>query len=73
MKWQNKDEANQNNKALRGIQISDKDGAVEFETIIPGHYMGRTNHIHGKYCESLYTIYLMISSYVSHQSYCAAK
>jgi protocatechuate 3,4-dioxygenase beta subunit len=47
MKWQNKDEANQNNKALRGIQISDKDGAVEFETIIPGHYMGRTNHIHG--------------------------
>lgn len=35
-----------NNQALRGFQISDKDGAVEFETIIPGHYQGRAHHIH---------------------------
>jgi protocatechuate 3,4-dioxygenase beta subunit len=41
--------SNQNNKALRGIQISNKDGAVQFETIMPGHYMGRTHHIHSKH------------------------
>jgi protocatechuate 3,4-dioxygenase beta subunit len=33
-------------KALRGIQISNKDGAVQFQTLFPGHYVGRTNHIH---------------------------
>jgi hypothetical protein len=41
--------ANINNRALRGVQVTDKGGAVQFETIIPGHYLGRTNHIHGKY------------------------
>jgi hypothetical protein len=35
-----------NNQALRGFQISDASGAVEFETIIPGHYAGRAHHIH---------------------------
>lgn len=35
-----------NNQALRGFQITDKDGAVEFETIVPGHYQGRAHHIH---------------------------
>jgi hypothetical protein len=35
-----------NNQALRGFQVSDKDGAVEFETIVPGHYQGRAHHIH---------------------------
>jgi hypothetical protein len=35
-----------NNQALRGFQMSDKDGAVEFETIVPGHYQGRAHHIH---------------------------
>ncbi|KAJ4150378.1 hypothetical protein LMH87_011130 [Akanthomyces muscarius] len=31
---------------LRGIQKTDTDGAVHFETIFPGHYEGRTLHIH---------------------------
>ncbi|KAF2672217.1 aromatic compound dioxygenase [Microthyrium microscopicum] len=38
--------ANIQNKALRGIQITDKDGSVRFDTIFPGHYKGRTNHLH---------------------------
>jgi protocatechuate 3,4-dioxygenase beta subunit len=33
---------------LRGVQITDADGAVAFRTIFPGYYMGRTNHIHFK-------------------------
>jgi protocatechuate 3,4-dioxygenase beta subunit len=33
---------------LRGIQLTDDEGSVEFATIIPGFYMGRTNHIHFK-------------------------
>jgi len=33
---------------LRGVQLSDAQGIVEFETIYPGHYMGRVNHIHMK-------------------------
>lgn len=33
---------------LRGIQITDRKGAVHFETIVPGFYMGRTNHVHFK-------------------------
>lgn len=33
---------------LRGIQITGADGAVSFQTIFPGFYMGRTNHIHFK-------------------------
>lgn len=31
---------------LRGIQASDKDGVVAFETIFPGHYDGRATHTH---------------------------
>lgn len=31
---------------LRGIQKTDKDGVAQFETIVPGHYTGRTTHIH---------------------------
>ncbi|CAN5404889.1 hypothetical protein BH09CHL1_BH09CHL1_18270 [soil metagenome] len=31
---------------LRGIQITDANGLVEFETIYPGWYIGRTIHIH---------------------------
>ncbi|KAI0913515.1 Intradiol ring-cleavage dioxygenase [Ustulina deusta] len=30
----------------RGIQITDEDGVVQFDTIFPGHYTGRTPHIH---------------------------
>jgi protocatechuate 3,4-dioxygenase beta subunit len=33
---------------LRGIQITDATGAVIFQTVFPGYYMGRTNHIHYK-------------------------
>ncbi|KAI0181015.1 aromatic compound dioxygenase [Hypoxylon sp. FL1284] len=30
----------------RGVQITDQDGVVQFDTIFPGHYVGRTPHIH---------------------------
>ncbi|WP_321891371.1 intradiol ring-cleavage dioxygenase [Paraburkholderia tropica] len=33
---------------LRGMQHTDRSGAVRFETIVPGVYPGRTNHIHFK-------------------------
>ncbi|MGC1905585.1 MAG: intradiol ring-cleavage dioxygenase [Candidatus Acidiferrum sp.] len=33
---------------LRGVQLSNAEGVVEFTTIYPGHYMGRVNHIHMK-------------------------
>jgi protocatechuate 3,4-dioxygenase beta subunit len=33
---------------LRGVQITDLQGVVEFKTIYPGHYPGRVNHIHMK-------------------------
>ncbi|KAJ5698845.1 hypothetical protein N7462_000850 [Penicillium macrosclerotiorum] len=31
---------------LRGIQQTDRDGVVEFESIFPGHYDGRATHTH---------------------------
>lgn len=33
---------------LRGMQHTDRAGVVRFETIVPGVYPGRTNHIHFK-------------------------
>jgi protocatechuate 3,4-dioxygenase beta subunit len=33
---------------LRGLQITNSDGVVEFTTIYPGWYPGRTVHIHAK-------------------------
>lgn len=33
---------------LRGLQTTDEDGAVEFTTLYPGWYPGRTVHIHAK-------------------------
>jgi protocatechuate 3,4-dioxygenase beta subunit len=33
---------------LRGIQLTGDDGVVDFHTIFPGVYRGRTNHIHFK-------------------------
>jgi protocatechuate 3,4-dioxygenase beta subunit len=33
---------------LRGVQLTDAKGVVEFSTIFPGCYEGRTNHIHLK-------------------------
>ncbi|KAL4938481.1 hypothetical protein BDV06DRAFT_215074 [Aspergillus oleicola] len=40
------DHANINNAFLRAIQKSDEDGVAQIKTIFPGHYTGRTNHIH---------------------------
>ncbi|MBF9035772.1 protocatechuate dioxygenase [Rhodobacterales bacterium HKCCE2091] len=33
---------------LRGTQVADETGVVEFDTIYPGWYRGRTTHIHYK-------------------------
>lgn len=35
-----------NSTFLRGIQVTSGDGVTQFDTIFPGHYVGRTNHIH---------------------------
>ncbi|KAF2690805.1 aromatic compound dioxygenase [Lentithecium fluviatile CBS 122367] len=40
------DETNLDNTFLRGINLSDDDGIVTFDTVFPGHYTGRTTHIH---------------------------
>ncbi|KAE9365735.1 aromatic compound dioxygenase [Stipitochalara longipes BDJ] len=40
------DKANLNNQFLRGVQKTDDDGVVQFETIFPGHYTGRATHVH---------------------------
>ncbi|EXJ86668.1 hypothetical protein A1O3_03621 [Capronia epimyces CBS 606.96] len=40
------DTTNLNNTALRGIQQTDSNGVVQFETLFPGHYTGRATHIH---------------------------
>lgn len=35
-----------NENYLRGVQVSDGDGVVEFQTIFPGAYLGRWPHVH---------------------------
>lgn len=40
------DSTNINKTALRGIQYSNTDGVLTFDTVFPGHYTGRTHHIH---------------------------
>jgi protocatechuate 3,4-dioxygenase beta subunit len=40
------DLTNLDNTALRGIQPADADGVAVFESLFPGHYVGRTTHIH---------------------------
>ncbi|KAG6040167.1 hypothetical protein E4U41_001392 [Claviceps citrina] len=30
----------------RGVQTTDGDGVVQYSTVFPGHYTGRTNHFH---------------------------
>lgn len=40
------DTSNLNKTALRGIQQADDDGVVQFTTLFPGHYSGRTTHVH---------------------------
>jgi protocatechuate 3,4-dioxygenase beta subunit len=34
--------------ALRGVQPTGANGTATFITVIPGHYVGRTNHLHSK-------------------------
>ncbi|KAF2467084.1 aromatic compound dioxygenase [Lindgomyces ingoldianus] len=38
--------SNLNTTFLRGIQPSDTQGVVKFDTLFPGHYTGRATHIH---------------------------
>ncbi|KAJ4465636.1 Intradiol ring-cleavage dioxygenase [Lentinula edodes] len=40
------DESNMNSTFLRGIQQTDDEGVVTFDTVFPGHYSGRATHIH---------------------------
>ncbi|KAL2143985.1 hypothetical protein VTI28DRAFT_9737 [Corynascus sepedonium] len=40
------DESNIDNTWLRGIQPTSDDGVAQFQSIFPGHYTGRTPHIH---------------------------
>jgi protocatechuate 3,4-dioxygenase beta subunit len=40
------DATNINTTFLRGIQSTDADGVAQFETLVPGHYTSRTNHLH---------------------------
>ncbi|MDT4848060.1 chlorocatechol 1,2-dioxygenase [compost metagenome] len=40
--------ADQGSRFLRGVQITDAQGRAEFQSILPGYYPGRTNHVHLK-------------------------
>ncbi|KAK6359220.1 hypothetical protein TWF696_000384 [Orbilia brochopaga] len=42
----NRDPSNINTTFCRGVQFTDSDGVIKFKTIFPGHYSGRTTHIH---------------------------
>jgi protocatechuate 3,4-dioxygenase beta subunit len=42
------DDAGEGTTFLRGSQVADADGIVEFATIYPGWYRGRTVHVHTK-------------------------
>jgi hypothetical protein len=44
----NEDHTNhkQNSTFLRGAQSTDSDGVASFKTIFPGHYQGRSTHLH---------------------------
>ncbi|KAK2040017.1 aromatic compound dioxygenase, partial [Colletotrichum somersetense] len=35
-----------NTTTLRGVQFTDNEGMAAFDTVVPGHYVGRTNHVH---------------------------
>ena len=37
-----------NATTLRGVQFTNDDGVAVFDTVVPGHYSGRANHVHGK-------------------------
>ena len=56
-----------NNTFLRGTQISDANGLVQFQTIYPGWYEGRTLHIHMKvHCGATFDNGNFVGSHVSH-------
>ncbi|KAK4142407.1 Intradiol ring-cleavage dioxygenase [Dichotomopilus funicola] len=40
------DDTNIDQTWLRGIQLTNGDGVAQFESVFPGHYTGRTPHIH---------------------------
>ncbi|KAL4771478.1 Intradiol ring-cleavage dioxygenase [Aspergillus nidulans var. acristatus] len=40
------DDSNLDKSFLRGIQKTDEDGVAGFKTVFPGHYSGRTTHVH---------------------------
>ncbi|KAH7396390.1 Intradiol ring-cleavage dioxygenase [Pyrenochaeta sp. MPI-SDFR-AT-0127] len=40
------DASNINNTMFRGVQFSNENGVLQFDTTFPGHYAGRTTHIH---------------------------
>jgi hypothetical protein len=40
------DPSNAYNTFLRGLQHTDSSGVAQFTTVFPGHYTGRTSHIH---------------------------
>ncbi|GIK07174.1 hypothetical protein Aspvir_002830 [Aspergillus viridinutans] len=40
------DASNLDKTFLRGIQKTDADGVAGFKTVFPGHYSGRTTHVH---------------------------
>lgn len=48
------DVANINRTSLRGVQPTDANGVVQFNTLVPGHYVGRANHVHGKHASSFF-------------------
>ncbi|KUL83642.1 hypothetical protein ZTR_11055 [Talaromyces verruculosus] len=50
------DKSNINKTFGRGIYSTDLDGVVQFQTIFPGHYTGRTNHIHVATHERAHTL-----------------
>ncbi|KAK6504564.1 hypothetical protein TWF481_006503 [Arthrobotrys musiformis] len=41
-----RDPTNLDKTFCRGVQFTDSDGVIKFKTIFPGHYTGRTTHIH---------------------------
>lgn len=41
-----KDQGGLNSTFGRGVQKTDEEGVAQFDTIFPGHYVGRTNHFH---------------------------
>ena len=60
---------------LRGVQVADDDGMVEFTTILPGRYQGRAFHIHfevyqdDSYAQKLLTSQMAMDDDLANQLY----